>query len=271
MSVCQESLDALRPSDHAVQFYGLDEQALAVNVSRYLSSGFQRGEGAVVIARPAHLEAFKTGLDAAGHDTEGLVADGILQLFDAEQTLDRFMVGGQPDAARFDSVIGTLIRAATVSSPGPRAYGEMVGLLWDRGHYPAAIRLEQLWHRLLSENAFTLFCAYEIDLLSSDLELGLLDALFRAHSHLLPSGTSTGLSAALELAMRDVLGSASEDVMREAATFSRRGWSRLPQTEALVLVLRKSLPGDARKILARAKEYYLAYPPDSLRSSEAAM
>jgi hypothetical protein len=36
----------------------------------------------------------------------------------------------------------------------------MVTVMWAKGFYGAAVRLEHLWHRLCAENSFTLFCAY---------------------------------------------------------------------------------------------------------------
>jgi signal transduction histidine kinase len=41
-----------------------------------------------------------------------------------------------------------------------RAYGEMVDLLWRRGHQPAALQLEEFWERLGAQYPFSLLCAY---------------------------------------------------------------------------------------------------------------
>jgi hypothetical protein len=38
----------------------------------------------------------------------------------------------------------------------------MVAMLWNQGHTGATVRLENLWHRLCHEKAFSLFCAYPI-------------------------------------------------------------------------------------------------------------
>ena len=64
------------------------------------------------------------------------------------------------------------LRSVAKSFAGPRprvvfanvtlsvAAGEMVAILWARGHTGATVRLEHLWHRLCATESFTLFCAY---------------------------------------------------------------------------------------------------------------
>ncbi len=258
MSACEDVLDTLVARDHAVQFYGLDAPALAANVGRYFLNGLRRGETIIVIAEPKNSRSFLEYLDAAGINHRALDASGQLQMYDAGQTLDRFLVGGQPDARRFDEVIGSLVRAALDTTPGLCAYGEMVGVLWARGQYPAAIRLEQLWHRLMAEQQFQLFCGYEINLFDPELEIGLLDALLCAHTHLLPSGGMNELSSSLEDAIREVMGGKSERIINEASNFSGREWPQLSKPEALLFFLRKNMPAHAPRILQRAKEQYLA-------------
>ncbi|HEY5258090.1 MAG TPA: MEDS domain-containing protein [Candidatus Baltobacteraceae bacterium] len=248
----------LGPCDHAVQFYGLDEPALIANAGAYLLDGLRKDDNVIVVAQPRSRTAFESYLGDQGVDHHGLQASGRLQVIDSEQTLDRFMVGGQPDSRRFNDVIGSLVRGALAPASGLRAYGDMVDLLWKRGQYPAAIRLEQLWHRLIADSSFSLFCGYEIDVLDPDLELGLLDALLRAHSHLLPGGAAAALSTALGLAMKEAFGEEFERVAGEASGFSQRGWSRLAPSEATILFLRKDRPAHARRVLARAREHYLA-------------
>jgi hypothetical protein len=41
-----------------------------------------------------------------------------------------------------------------------RIYGEMVAVLWARGHYHAAIWLEKLWNKLATQHDFNLLCGY---------------------------------------------------------------------------------------------------------------
>src|SRR5579884_4221894 len=143
---------------HVVQFYEADEQQLTVNVARYLIDGLDRGDGMPLIATERHRDQFICELIRRGRIVEVAIRDGQLVILDSQTTLDKFLVGGEPDAARFHAVIGDAIRHVRASSGGLRAYGDMVGLLWSAGRHQAAIRLEELWDALVQAVGFELFC-----------------------------------------------------------------------------------------------------------------
>ncbi|MFN2460176.1 MAG: MEDS domain-containing protein [Candidatus Velthaea sp.] len=242
---------------HLLQFYEADDGALVRNVGSYLAEGLRTGEGAIVAATPAHWTLFATHLRKAGLDVAALVAEGTLTYLDADNALERILVGGYPDAARFDAILGAAVRDALRSGERARVYGELVNILWTRGQYPAAIRLEQLWHRLLSALPFSLFCAYNIDVFDTGFDTGLLDALLRAHSHLLPSGCGDELVEALNAALQEVTGpNKASRIMLKAGDYSRRGWPSLPRTEAMILWLRQHMPVEAPDVFRRAKALY---------------
>jgi PAS domain S-box-containing protein len=142
--------------DHAVQFYDNDEFLYAA-MTPFLREGLRAGEPVIVIATEAHRSAVLAAL-AADTDEKSLF------LFDAEETLATFMDGDMPDPAKFREALGTIIERAIASAPGkrPRAYGEMVDVLWRRGHRRAAIRLEELWNELAQARPFSLLCAYRL-------------------------------------------------------------------------------------------------------------
>jgi hypothetical protein len=232
--------------DHLVQFYGTDDDSLAVNVTKYLVEGLKRGEGAIVIATPAHIALFSRNLHDAGPRIAWLGAN---------QTLAEFMVDGMPDWDRFQQTISPAIQSIRGHAAGLRAYGEMVGLLWTAGKYAAAVRLEQFWNRLLSRSPFTLFCGYPIDILSRDFDPDALDPLLCSHTHVVPAGDPR-LEASIYQAMEQVLGSKAESA--EAAMKDqcfRARWAVLPRSEALILWIRRNLPVEADEILARARSY----------------
>jgi hypothetical protein len=58
-------LQAAPASDHAVQVYE-DLAELCDSVGRYLDAGFHRGEPALLIATPDHLDAFVAEVEARG-------------------------------------------------------------------------------------------------------------------------------------------------------------------------------------------------------------
>ncbi|HEV7179475.1 MAG TPA: MEDS domain-containing protein, partial [Candidatus Baltobacteraceae bacterium] len=166
-------------------------------------------------------------------------------------------IGGYPNPERFEATIGEAVRLARGrSSHGLRAYGEMVAVLWNRGQYPAAVRLEQLWHQLMSVVPFTLFCAYQIDVFDASFSPAVMQALLCAHTHLLSSGARNDLSTALERGMREVLGGDLSRVPGDARSLSGRGWAELPKTESTILWLRANMPEHASSILEHAKGHY---------------
>jgi anti-sigma regulatory factor (Ser/Thr protein kinase) len=67
-----------------------------------------------------------------------------------------------------------------------RAFGEMVGLLWDRGDVSAAIELETLWNALAAELPFSLYCAYHADSMAGHEHADALHEVCHLHSALVP-------------------------------------------------------------------------------------
>jgi PAS domain S-box-containing protein len=242
---------------HLLQFYQADERALATNVGRYLHDGLKNGDGLLVIAGAEHRLAFLRRLEELGADSAEAVRDGQLVLWDAEQTLARFMIDKQPDWARFESTIQTAIREIRPRRQGAslRAYGEMVGILWTAGEFEAAIRLEGFWNRLLESAGFTLFCAYPIDVFAKNFHGAGVDPILCSHTHLVPTGENGDLEVALNRALEDVLGTAMRLTAR--ATDQRSSSSAvIPRAESLILSLRNDLPEQAEEVLSRARQHY---------------
>jgi KaiC/GvpD/RAD55 family RecA-like ATPase len=185
MSSWSELLDRAAPEEHVVQLYGGNDQLLTRNVSRYLAEGLRRGDALVVIATPEHADAITRELTLDGADAVAASRDGRLVVLDARETLDRFLVGGQPDEHLFRDVVGAVLAEAhRRSSTGHvRAFGEMVGLLWVAGDRAAATRLEEYWNDLLRGTACSLFCAYPIDIYDDGDTAG-LDAVLGSHTHM---------------------------------------------------------------------------------------
>jgi hypothetical protein len=261
MSPWERLLEKPQSRGHFVQLYQRgDERPLVKNVSLYLSQGLKRGENAVVIANGGHREAFIRELAELGVDIAAAIRENWLVFFDAQETLSRFMVAGQPDWEKFRIAVGSALAkdGFRKDRPGHRAYGEMVGLLWDTGQFAAAIRLEQFWNRLLARSSFSLYCAYCIDVFGTKFHSAALDDVLCTHTHLLPSHSVSGLEAAFQLAMDEVLG-LQADSLRMALSKADNGSSRaiMPKAENIILGLRKTIPGQAEQIIGRAREYYI--------------
>jgi hypothetical protein len=260
MPQLEEILAAQDSHAHVVQLYGSDERTLARHVSLYLIEGLKRRDGLLVIATEEHTEAFIQELERLGVDPEAAVGEGQLIFLDAQAMLARFMTGGQPDWNLFESAILATIGDLQTRprQGGLRAYGEMVGVLWRAGKYAAAIRLEQFWNQLLSSHSFNLYCAYPIDVFSSEFQIAALDALLCAHTHVVPAGVTGDLETAINRSMDDLLGRRAEGLRQLMHSNLRPSWAVIPRAEANILWLRNNLPDEAESILDRARLYYHA-------------
>ena len=188
MSSWTELLTHAEPGDHVVQLYGEDDQLLAKNVSRYLAEGLRRLDGLVVIATPEHSQAIARHLDRGerrGHARGG--ARGAARL--PRRAHDaRSHPGGRAagrGALRLRRRRGFAGGAGAVGHGKVRAFGEMVGLLWSEERYAEAELLEELWNAALAGSAYSLYCAYRIDLFGEKVDLaGLSSIVARPHSSL---------------------------------------------------------------------------------------
>lgn len=248
------------PHGHLVHLYGQDQSSLVLNVSRYLVRGLQRGDGILVVATPEHAEGFATVLGEESCYTRA-VLEGRVAWLDAQETLDLFMVNGEPHWSRFLVVVGDVLRSIQElgrGHSGVRAYGEMVGLLWQRGQHASAARLEDYWNRLLEVTGCDLYCAYPIDVFGSEFSSETLDVVLSQHTHVVAG--SDHLESALSRAIEEVLGTRVESLRHMESVAPKKEWADIPPAEGLVLWIRRHLQPHADEILSRAREHYVAAP-----------
>ncbi|MDQ3982711.1 MAG: MEDS domain-containing protein [Actinomycetota bacterium] len=165
---------------HFVEYYE-DVESLTDSVRTFISIGISRGDAAIVIAERGHLDAFEAELGRVVDLERARRGRSYLSL-EAGETLARFMVGGLPDAGRFEAVVGELIARASSGGRRVRVFGEMVALLWARGNVAGALALEDLWNGLADRYRFRLFCAYPTTAFDGDLASS--DEVSRRHSHI---------------------------------------------------------------------------------------
>ena len=180
--------------DHIVQFYE-DERFLFDAVAHFAGAGLAAGEPVLIVATEPHRMAFAQLLQRNGCRVEEAVASGLLTMLDAQETLLRFMVGNEPDAERFYSVLGEALQnsRAQRSQARVRVFGEMVDLLWRGGNRAAAIRLEELWNELARLHSFTLLCAYAMGNFYMPGDGEPFDKVCGRHSHVIPGNERTAL------------------------------------------------------------------------------
>ena len=255
MTSCAHLLDAVDPEAHFVQLYGSDDRLLTANVARFMAEGLRRGDGLIAIASPEHGGSVARRLrEERGYSKA--VLEGRLVFLDAQTTLDRLTVDGLPDPVLFGNVIGEAFKEveSRAGRTDVRAFGEMVGVLWKAGQYAAAVQLEKLWNSLLNSSNIRLFCAYPIDVFGEEFQVGKVDSLLCAHTHLLPVDET--LESALNRAMDEVLGPRVDGLRALIKGNPRPAWGEVPRSEAVILWLRNNLPGSANEILRLARQYY---------------
>jgi hypothetical protein len=258
MSPWDKLLERPHSGGHFVQLYQADEAGLARNVAHYLWEGLRRGEGSFVIAEPDHQTLLLRCLDSLGADLGTLLGAHQLVFWDAQQTLARFMVEGQPEELLFQNVIGAAMRQVRPAdgAEGIRAYGEMVGILWKTRQFSAAIRLEELWNTLLEKSCLSLYCSYAVDIFGKEFEIANLERVLCAHTHLIQGEADGMLETAIQRSIDEVLGAQANSLRVQIEANYRASWAVMPGAENIVLWLRRNLPEKADRILSLARHYY---------------
>ncbi|MGH7905664.1 MAG: MEDS domain-containing protein [Candidatus Binataceae bacterium] len=187
---CPELLTLYRPeaSGHFVQFYEHYERVVE-NVAYVASKALGSGGSSVLVAAESHLRAIEDRIAEYGSDLSGFRDAGRLVALGAEETLSRFLVDGRPVAARFNDVVGGVIRGAAKNSSNGFvfAFGEMVALLCAVGEAAAAVALEKFWNSLATTHRFSLFCAYPLGSLDNETDPDALSKICAEHSLIIPA------------------------------------------------------------------------------------
>ena len=172
---------------HAVQFYGCDD-VLLQTVAGFLAGGLSAGQPAVVIATASHRAAILEELRHRLIDVTAARRIGDLVLLDANEVLATFMRDDLPDAGAFRYAVGGVLRQAIGgrTTATPRAYGEMVDVLWKRGNEEAAISLEVLWNELAATHRFELLCGYSIG--NFYKQASSFERICEQHTHVMTEG-----------------------------------------------------------------------------------
>ena len=154
---------------HVVEFYGADRDALVQHIGRYAAEGLQAGEAVIIIANRGLHDAIFAIVDRLRAEDEPDTG-GRLCVLDSEKMLGELYAGGRLSADRFDEVVGGLLRGIILQSHSyrMRVFGDMVGILWQRGNRRDAIELERYWNDFQARLPFDLYCGYRVD--ASDKE-----------------------------------------------------------------------------------------------------
>jgi hypothetical protein len=116
----------------------------------------------MIMATPPLRTHFETALLALDIDLDGARDNGALIELDADELLQAITVDGEVNALAFDQVIGEVTRSFPAGTPIP-GFGQMVGLLWERGDPQNALELEKLWNNLSREIPIYAYCGFRSD------------------------------------------------------------------------------------------------------------
>jgi len=169
---------------HLVEFYETDE-FLVDAVSEFVGSSLRDGDAAIVIATATHRRAFEAALNASGIEVAAAV-DRYLAL-DAAELLEKLMVNGAPNAARFRDTIGVLIEHAAADGRQVRVFGEMVALLWNAGELASTIALEDLWNDRQATHQLAKLCAYPLHAFDDEASTKAFEDICERHTTVIPS------------------------------------------------------------------------------------
>jgi hypothetical protein len=147
------------PAGHACQIYGSDAE-LVDTLTGFAGGALWNGDGVIVVATNAHIDALELRLRESGLDLGFLRGSDRFVPASAEMILGCICGDGEPDEARFGEVIGELVARASHGGRRVRVFGEMVALLFGQGKYIAALELEEIWNRYLHGRGVPLLCAY---------------------------------------------------------------------------------------------------------------
>ena len=256
-----EFLRGAPAGDHGVQIYR-HEGELADSVTSFLTTGFEAGDPALVVASPEHWTLFADALATRNCDVVELQAQGLLTVADAEATLTAFMSGGRPSPVRFEEVVGGVLDSISQRHPDRRVrvFGEMVDLLCLRGEGMAALDLEDLWNRLAEKRDFSLLCGYQLDVFDRASQATTLPGICRSHTHVKPAFDSTRLTVAVDRALGEVLGNAEAGkVYLLVAEEARR--ERISVAQLALMWVSANMPVTADRILASAHVHYERLAP----------
>jgi hypothetical protein len=176
---------------HFVQFYEHDG-FLTENISHLAAETLRVGNSTILVATAAHLGDIEQRLAGCGFDLKQLRSEGRYVACDAEATLARLLIGGWPNAGRFQDIIGGTIKNAIDKSANRFvfAFGEMVALLCAANKADAALRLERLWNSLNATHRFSLCCAYPLSSFAHKSGAVLVFEICAEHSLAIPAEMS---------------------------------------------------------------------------------
>ncbi len=166
-----------------------NEHVFLDTLAGFVGGGINQGDTIVLVATPAHVAGLQERLTSFGIHVESLIAAGQYLCYDAQETLQKFMVNGMPDEGLFKKTVIPVMEKAGKNRK-VRAFGEMVALTMAEGNLAGTIALEQLWTEYMKTTSFSLFCAYPKNTFAHD-PVNAVTEICNCHSKLISGSISS--------------------------------------------------------------------------------
>jgi hypothetical protein len=177
---------------------------------------------------------------------------------DADDFLPDFMRENMPDSSLFFGLAADVIGQAHADGryENVRWWGEMVGVLWERGDVAASMHLEDLFDHLAAQHDIAIFCSFLMDNFDGGVHARMLPRLGTNHSHLIPVADYARLERAVAGALREVVGPDEAGVLEDRLLSEYAQPFDMPRSQALLLALSQIMPTVAEPVLQRSRELY---------------
>ncbi len=178
-------------SDHFLQVYESDEE-LFDSMEAFVSAGFVNGDAVVVVASESHLEELESRLEKI-YNVKKLFTDKRYLPINVEEVISYVIVDGKVDEANSASSLENILNKVHREPGGKiRVYGETSPLLYERGNYEAAAKLERIGEEMRETGLFLFLCAYPKALFRQD-EVNSVREICSCHSSLLEENKFTNV------------------------------------------------------------------------------
>jgi hypothetical protein len=239
------------PFRHFVQFHKSSDK-LAAEIAGFTSAGLASGEAVVIVASDRHGKCILKALADLGVDSDRCRAAGQLKLLNAEATLATIMGSTGPDRERFHAAFAGMIdEVRAAGHEHIRVYGEMAPMLWQRGDFSGALRLEGYANELVNLYGVPIFCGYMLDGFHEDSYAGPLPDLGRTHTDIVATSEDERLREAIDAATRQLLGTPVSKIV--SLSEGPPGEARLPVGRRAILWLKRVMPLKVGEILELAR------------------
>jgi hypothetical protein len=129
----------------------------------------------------------------------------------------------------------------------------MVNVLYGRGNFRGAIRLEELFGELGREEQIAVFCSFQMHPFDPGLYDGTIQDVCRTHGHLIPTADDSGHRECVDRAFAEVFGPLDLPSLNLLIGGSRWSGIEMPASQALLLWLKDAAPDKATMVLHRAR------------------